>query len=109
MNALAPYENVTVLYGHIHRENFHQAGTTKMYAARSLIFAFSDPATSPKKHPMPFDKANPFKDLGIRRVNGTADGNDLQLEEIELATAQFSGTVGMDQMLKHGSADGKDE
>jgi 3',5'-cyclic AMP phosphodiesterase CpdA len=26
MNALAPYENVTVLYDHIHRENFHQAG-----------------------------------------------------------------------------------
>jgi len=33
----------------------------------------------------------------------------LQLEEVELATAEFSGTVGMDQMLKHGSADGKDE
>jgi 3',5'-cyclic AMP phosphodiesterase CpdA len=29
MNALAPYENVTVLYGHIHRENFHQAGKQK--------------------------------------------------------------------------------
>ncbi len=103
MNALAPYENVTVLYGHIHRENFHQAGTTKMYAARSLIFAFPDPATAPVKKPMPFDKAQPFKDLGIRRVNGNADGNDLQLEEVELATAEFSGTVGMDQMLKHGS------
>src|SRR5271165_5182422 len=109
MNALAPYENVTVLYGHIHRENFHQTGKTKMYAARSLIFGFSDPATAPAKKPMPFDKARPFKDLGLRRVNGNADGNDLQVEEIELATAEFSGTVGMDQMLKHGSADGKDE
>ncbi len=105
MNALAPYENVTVLYGHIHRENFHQAGTTKMYAARSLIFAFPDPAMTPVKKPMPFDKAHPFKDLGIRRVNGKADGSDLQIEEVELATAEFSGTVGMDQMLKHGSTD----
>jgi 3',5'-cyclic AMP phosphodiesterase CpdA len=109
MNALAPYENVTVLYGHIHRENFHQAGTTKMYAARSLIFAFPDPATTPVKKPAPFDKAAPFKNLGIRRVNGQADGSDLQIEEVELATAEFSGTVGMDQMLKHGNNDAKDE
>jgi len=58
---------------------------------------------------MPFDKAAPFKDLGLRRVNGTADGDDLQLEEIALATAEFSGTVGMDQMLKHGNNDAKDE
>jgi predicted phosphodiesterase len=108
MNALAPYENVTVLYGHIHRENFHQAGTTKMYAARSLIFAFPDPAM-PAKKPLPFDKTQPFKNLGIRRVNGQADGSDLQIEEVELATAEFSGTVGMDQMLKHGSNDAKDE
>ena len=109
MNALAPYENVTVLYGHIHRENFHQAGNTKLYAARSLIFAFPDPATTPAKKPMPFDKAQPFKNLGIRRVNGNVDGSDLQIEEVELATAEFSGTVGMDQMLKHGNSDAKDE
>jgi hypothetical protein len=67
MNALAPYENVTVLYGHIHCENFHQAGTTKMYAARSLIFPFPDPANTPEKKPLPFNKAQPFKDLGLRR------------------------------------------
>jgi hypothetical protein len=109
MNALAPYENVTVLYGHIHRENFHQAGTTKMYAARSLIFAFPDPATTPAKKPAPFDKEQPFKNLGIRRINGNAMGGDLQIEEVELATAEYAGTVGMDQMLKHGSNDSKDE
>jgi predicted phosphodiesterase len=109
MNALAPYENVTVLYGHIHRENFHQSGNSKFYAARSLIFAFPDPATTPVKKPMPFDKAQPFKNLGLRRINGNANGSDLQIEEVELATAEYSGTVGMDQMLKHGTGDAKDE
>ncbi len=79
-----------------------------MYAARSLIFAFPDPAMQVKK-PMPFDKAQPFKNLGLRRVNGNANGTDLQIEEVELATAEYSGTVGMDQMLKHGSGDAKDE
>jgi len=109
MNVLAPYENVTVLYGHIHRENFHQTGKTKLYAARSLIFAFPDPATTLTKKPIPFDKAQPFKNLGIRRVTGNATGNDLRIEEVELSTAQYSGTVGMDQMLKHGDIDAKDE
>ena len=109
MNALAPYENVTVLYGHIHRENFHQQGNAKLYAARSLIFAFPDPATTPVKKPAPFDKAQPFKNLGLRRINGNANLSDLRIEEVELATAEYSGTVGMDQMLKHGRGDAKDE
>src|ERR1700678_491654 len=73
MNALAPYENVTVLYGHIHRENFHQAGRTKMYAAWSLIFAFPDPSMQVKK-PLPFDKAQRSKtwDCGALTVMPTA-------------------------------------
>jgi len=33
----------------------------------------------------------------------------LQIEEVELAMAEFSGTVGMDQMIKHGNADARDE
>ena len=109
MNALAPFENVTVLYGHIHRENFHQSGNAKLYAARSLIFAFPDPATTPAKKPLPFEKDAPFKNLGLRRISGSRDGTDLQIEEVEVATAEYSGTVGMDQMLKHGSGDAKDE
>jgi len=43
MNALAPYENVTVLYGYIHRDHEHQQGHVYHYAARSLIFCFSGP------------------------------------------------------------------
>ncbi len=40
MNVLVPYENVTVLYGHIHRDHEHEEGRAKHYAARSLIFGF---------------------------------------------------------------------
>ena len=68
MNTLAPYENVTVLYGHIHRHDVHQTGKVKHFAARSLIFAFNDPATNENKKPLPFDQNDPFKDLGIRLV-----------------------------------------
>jgi hypothetical protein len=40
---LVPYQNVTVLYGHIHRDDEHVIANTHHYAARSLIFAFPDP------------------------------------------------------------------
>ena len=43
MNALAPYENVTVLYGHIHRENFHQAGTYENVRGAVADFRLSRP------------------------------------------------------------------
>jgi 3',5'-cyclic AMP phosphodiesterase CpdA len=109
MNALAPYENVTVLYGHIHRENFHQQGRAKLYGARSLIFAFPDPATAGPRKPLPFDKTQPFKNLGLRMVNGNSRGSDLRIEDIELTMNEYSGTVGIDQMLKHGKADAVEE
>src|SRR5207248_2787744 len=107
LNALAPYENVTVLYGHIHRENFHQQNNTRMYAARSLIFAFPDPANSLMKKPLPFGKEQPFKNLGLREVRG--DGRGISIQDVELAMNEFSGTVGSDQMLKHGKGDSIDE
>ena len=109
LNALAPYENVTILYGHIHRENFHQQGNTMLYAARSLIFAFSDPATAGAKKPMAFDKEQPFKNLGMRLVSSNKRGGEVRIEDVELSMNEYSGTVGMDQMLKHGKADSIDE
>jgi 3',5'-cyclic AMP phosphodiesterase CpdA len=109
MNLLAPYENVTVLYGHIHRENFRRQGSANVYAARSLIFAFPDPATPGARKPVPFDKQQPFKNLGLRVVNGKAGGGDLRVEDVELTMNEYSGTVGMDRMLKHGKADAIEE
>ena len=73
MNALAPYENVTVLYGHIHRENFHQAGHHQN--VRGPLADLRVPGSCddvPRKSRRPSTRRQPFKDLGIRRVNGNA-------------------------------------
>ena len=110
MNALAPYENVTVLYGHIHRHDVHQSGKVTHYAARSLIFAFNDPATNENKKPLPFDQADPFKELGVRFVteNGTGDkGVALGVNDVALTKAEFSGLSGMQQMIKHNNSIGR--
>jgi len=102
MNLLAPYDNVTVLYGHIHRHHEHEAGHARHFAARSLIFGFPDPAGSGDKQPLPFDPARPFKDLGLRRLELTRPGSRpvLGVTEVELSLREFSGTVGINQLLK---------
>ncbi len=102
MALLAPYQNVTVLYGHIHREDVHDDGHARHYAARSLIFAFNDPS-QPAKKPLPFDPAHPFKNLGVRLVHAGragAAGVSLGLEEVELTMREHSGTEGFQQLIK---------
>ena len=104
MNLLSPYENVTVLYGHIHRDDAHELGHVHHYAARSLIFAFPDPEKAPDKKPVPFDKEHPFRNLGIRLVHENFSGqplvNTAAIEDVELTAQEFSGINGMQQLLK---------
>jgi len=99
MNVLAPYDNVTILYGHIHRAHHHTAGNAQHHAARSLIFGFPDPATTEEKKPLAFDKEHPFANLGIRQI--AAPG--LAINDVELTAREFSGTEGIQQLRKGGS------
>jgi 3',5'-cyclic AMP phosphodiesterase CpdA len=103
MNVLAPYENVTVLYGHIHREHVHADGNATHYAGRSLIFAFPDPASDAPKKPLPFDPAKPFQNLGVRRVMEST-GARAAVEQVELTLREYAGTVGIQQILKEGES-----
>jgi 3',5'-cyclic AMP phosphodiesterase CpdA len=83
MQVLAPYDAVTVLYGHIHREHHETRGNEKHHASRSLIFAFPDPSVAEKK-PLPFDKSEPYKNLGL----------------VEVTNQHISGTEGVQQLLR---------
>jgi 3',5'-cyclic AMP phosphodiesterase CpdA len=105
MNVLTPYENVTVLYGHIHREDHHAIGGVGHYAARSLTFAFPDPEKVDEKKPIPFDKDQPFKNTGLRLVDqrASAGTNGFDVRDIELAMNEYSGTEGFNQILKPAS------
>jgi len=106
MNALSPYENVTILYGHIHRQNFALRGNVKHYAARSLIFAFNDPATNAEKKQMPFDQGQPFNGLGIRLLadNATDPAVTVEVTDVELTTQEFGGVSGIQQLTKPNEA-----
>ena len=101
MNLLAPFDNVTVLYGHIHRAHTMTSGSTRHFAAHSLIFAFPEPDLTEDKKPLPFDRAAPFKNLGLRRVD-LGGQRPPQITEVELRLREFAGTVGSNQFLKGG-------
>jgi 3',5'-cyclic AMP phosphodiesterase CpdA len=83
MKLLAPFDAVTVLYGHIHRENHMTRGNAQHHASPSLIFANPDPSVAEKK-PLPFDKDHPFNNLGA----------------VEITSQKLSGTEGIQQILK---------
>jgi hypothetical protein len=105
MNILAPYESVTVLYGHIHRPHHVVTGNAQHHAARSLIFAFPDPSASEKK-PFPFNAQQPFRNLGIRTVSGNPVTHPFTaaINDVELSIRELSGTEGIQQLLRGGES-----
>jgi 3',5'-cyclic AMP phosphodiesterase CpdA len=65
---LMAYPNVTVFYGHIHQENHHMTGHIAHHSAKSLIFPLVAPGSKPKREPVPWDAAQPYKGLGFRSI-----------------------------------------
>src|SRR5512140_378816 len=100
LSALAPYENVTVLYGHIHRHDVHESPHATHYASRSLIFAFPDPTTAGDKKPVPFDKERPFRNLGLQRL--VEKGGHASVDDVELTLREYAGTEGVQQFSRAG-------
>jgi len=65
---LMGHANVTVFYGHIHQEHHVMTGHIAHHAAKSLIFALPAPASQPKRTPLAWDAAQPYRGLGWREV-----------------------------------------
>ena len=74
MSLLMPYKNVTVFYGHIHQAHHEMTGHIAHHAAESLIFPLPAPGSQPKRAPVLWDAAQPFKGLGYRQAEYKADG-----------------------------------
>jgi predicted MPP superfamily phosphohydrolase len=102
LNVLAPYENVTILYGHIHRHDVHETAHAKHYASRSLIFGFPDPTTASDKKAAPFNKEKPFQNLGLQLL--TEKNGVLGAGDVELTIREFAGTDGLQQISKPGAS-----
>ena len=81
VEALSPYQHVSVFYGHIHQEHHQMTGHIAHHAAKSLIFPQPAPGSQPKRTPIPWDEAAPFKGLGWRSVAADAKKADFKLDE----------------------------
>jgi len=78
---LMPYRNVTVFYGHIHQEHHHMTGHIAHHSAKSLIFPLPAPGSQPKRVPIPWDAAQPYKGLGFRNVEAEVKKPAYELTE----------------------------
>jgi hypothetical protein len=68
VDLLMPFQNVTVFYGHIHQEHHHMTGHIAHHSAKSLIFPLPAPGSQPKRDPVKWDPAQPYRGLGFREV-----------------------------------------
>jgi hypothetical protein len=76
-----PYKNVTVFYGHIHQENHRMTGHIAHHAAKGMMFPLPPPGSLPKRVPIPWDPAWPYKGLGYRGVEANTEKADYKLTE----------------------------
>ena len=68
VDLLMPHANVTVFYGHIHQEHHHMTGHIAHHSAKSLIFPLPVAGSQPKRTPLAWDPAQPYRGLGWREV-----------------------------------------
>lgn len=87
IDALMPYSNVTVFYGHIHQEHHHMTGHIAHHSARSLIYPLPAPGSQEKRAPLPWDASTPYKGLGFREVEVEDTGTRYDVTELPVVRA----------------------
>ncbi len=81
IDLLMPYKNVTVLYGHIHQEHHQMTGHIAHHAAKGLMFPLPAPGSVPKRVPIPWDAAAPYKGLGYRGIEAKSGKAEYKITE----------------------------
>ena len=84
---LMPYKNVTVFYGHIHQEHHHLTGHIAHHSAKSLIFPLPAPGSLPKREPVRWDPAQPYKGLGFRDIEAEVKKAAYEITEYPIGKA----------------------
>ncbi len=93
VDLLMPFSNVVVFYGHIHQENHHMTGRIAHHAAKGLMFPLPAPGSQPKRMPVPWDPAAPYKGLGFREVGAKVQLAEYKITEYPVTQAQSAEQV----------------
>lgn len=83
LDLLKRFEYVSVFYGHIHQEHHRRTGHIEHHSAKSLIFPLPAPGSAPKRKPLPWDAAKPYRGLGVRTVQARPHGR-IELDDQDL-------------------------
>jgi len=84
IDLLLPHANVTVFYGHIHQEHHKMTGHIAHHSAKSLMFPLPAPGSQPKRDPVPWDPAEPYRGLGFRNVDAEVAKAEYEIVEIPI-------------------------
>lgn len=87
---LRPFNSVVVLYGHIHQVNHHTTGNIEHHSAMGLMWPLPAPHSVPKKAPIAWDPAQPYKGLGVRGIH---TGAPYTIDDMPLATGKTDPVV----------------
>jgi len=87
VDLLMPHSNVTVFYGHIHQEHHHMTGHIAHHSAKSLIFPLPVAGSQPKRTPLPWDPAQPYRGLGFREVEAETKSASYAITELPITAA----------------------
>jgi len=72
----------------LHPSRHHQTtGHIPHHAPKRLMLPLPAPHSVPKKAPIPWDPANPYRGLGFRTVQTKGGGNDVTLTELAVEKA----------------------
>jgi 3',5'-cyclic AMP phosphodiesterase CpdA len=85
--ALMPFRNVTVFYGHIHQEHHFKTAHIEHHSAKSLIFPLPPAGSQPKREPVKWDAAHPYRGLGFREIEAEAKPVEYKLTELPVVKA----------------------
>lgn len=81
LELLMPHQHVAVFYGHIHQEHHHMTRHIAHHAAKSLMFPLPAPGSVPRRAPVPWDAAAPYRGLGFRTIEVEERGTSFDLYE----------------------------
>lgn len=87
VDALMPFRNVTVFYGHIQHEHHFRTGHIAHHATKAIMFPLSPVGTAPQKTQLPWNAALPYDGLGFRSVRAGGSIAVPQIRELPLAKA----------------------
>jgi hypothetical protein len=85
IDLLMPFKNVTVFYGHIHQEHHHMTGHIAHHSAKSLMLPMPLAGSMPKRMPIPWSPAEPYKGLGFRNILSEKMRDQFELSEYPIS------------------------